>query len=50
MAGSGSIITSNIKQCHETDHVPTVNIDYSSIRGKVCFSNLCTLFCTLLHS
>lgn len=34
MAGSGSIITSNIKQCHETDHVPTVNIDYSSIRGK----------------
>ncbi|XP_076638625.1 GTP-binding protein 1 isoform X2 [Colletes latitarsis] len=34
MAGSGSIIIPTIKQLHEKDHVPTSNIDYSSIRGK----------------
>lgn len=38
MAGTGSVIMSTIKQVHEKDHVPTVNVDYSSIRGKVRFS------------
>ena len=34
MAGTGSVITSTIKQAHEKDHVPTASVDYSSIRGK----------------
>ncbi|XP_043802671.1 GTP-binding protein 1 isoform X1 [Apis laboriosa] len=34
MAENGSIIIPNIKQLHENDHTSTMNIDYSSIRGK----------------
>ena len=34
MAGTGSVIMPTIKQVHEKDHVPTANVDYSSIRGK----------------
>lgn len=37
MAENGSIIIPNIKQLHENDHTSTINIDYSSIRGKVFF-------------
>ncbi|XP_076666075.1 GTP-binding protein 1 [Andrena cerasifolii] len=34
MAGTGSVIMPSIKQVHEKDHIPTANVDYSSIRGK----------------
>lgn len=37
MAENGSIIIPNIKQLHENDHISIINIDYSSIRGKVFF-------------
>ncbi|XP_031831264.1 GTP-binding protein 1 [Nomia melanderi] len=34
MAESGTVITSNMKQLHEKDHVLISNVDYSNIRGK----------------
>ena len=40
MAGNGPIIIPNIRQLHENDHASTSNVDYSSIRGKVCLLKL----------
>lgn len=46
MAGSGSIIMPSIKQLQEKDHASISNIDYSSIRGKVCLLKL-TFYLTI---
>lgn len=43
MSGSASIVTSTLAQSSEKEYASTTMIDYSSIRGKVYYSDLTNL-------